>query len=976
MPIDVRANAQFNLDSTWVVVAEDTENTTLNGASLKRAYVFKCCYCEGFLARGGLADFGDTLKKHHTTHVHKLNVLKKCGVGVGPTGMPTGGAPSEEDFKDAWRSAGKTDKITKRQATMQQCILEADLEEERRLVKRARTGCIMRDAAKEGTLLVRASVCTSRCETKSFIMGLVEERGSSAFDINKHTETIYQDYFDNNEQDLQKWKDTVEAIGIDAASNEVAAARMSKDTMHDNLLAIIRDRPHAHRRTARRPIDAIPHLHDLFESQIHGKKSIIQRIHRSPLMTQWYQTHCHALGMEGNPFADSTGLGASKHRHDSNVDPVGQFVITVKAIEKTAEQGSIHFRGEAVGDDCDSFLNARSAEQHVDMGMLADAMTETQLVVRIFDSEWHDQSEEVATLRHSRRRLRHLFVDRQPGCINSEISFTRAAMDHVQSGPHVLRIRGKIAKEYGGPSALPPVLISTCLGRFQAWLALSEAVIAAEYPDFDLIAAFLVFNLRVDRRYKKDDADQEFHNSCITRLAQVFKVPEDALTRQLYQLLGLAKQIQAHNGIMPKEALARALAILKKRGLASAVEKVLWRHICWHSTTSNNERDFALERRIMLHKGKATTKTRFRHLRLGTSPPETYSTDNLKRILGRAREIWVGKHQTPTRGRRNKSDARVGQTCVRVIAKNTKASWKRQRNAAIDKSALSSASAPIKIKGVPDYIPTAGSSAAAVASIQEEVKFNKQKYHARMIEAAQLGTLINSERSTQLMDATQIETAKQRKQDKARLSAQQNKQKQITGSLAPHRGTLLSKAIFVSINVGENEELNAKLVHVNRVTNIAEAQVVVSSTLLLDKMGQRLAWAVMLCGMTVVGPAVILKDTGGCRACLTCKAAIRVARRVFISNGFRNKNPGLVDIVTASARRKKAKWKIMDTVNEFNQFCPTNEKAKCNFVLKISGEDIPGINCDATHLTTKEFTRKIEYIDAVRTIGSNHSIGK
>ena len=61
--------------------------------------------------------------------------MEKCGLAVGPTSMPIGGAPTVEEFKAAWIAAGKGDEISGRDAEMQEHILEADLELEQVFLK-------------------------------------------------------------------------------------------------------------------------------------------------------------------------------------------------------------------------------------------------------------------------------------------------------------------------------------------------------------------------------------------------------------------------------------------------------------------------------------------------------------------------------------------------------------------------------------------------------------------------------------------------------------------------------------------------------------------------------------------------------------------------------------------------------------------------------------------------------------------------
>ena len=56
-------------------------------------------------------------------------------------------------------------------------------------------------------------------------------------------------------------------------------------------------------------------------------------------------------------------------------------------------------------------------------------------------------------------------------------------------------IRGKIVREYGGSETLTPSLIESSLSRMKHYFDTQDAVLAAEYPDFDLVGSFFVFKI-------------------------------------------------------------------------------------------------------------------------------------------------------------------------------------------------------------------------------------------------------------------------------------------------------------------------------------------------------------------------------------------------------------------------------------------------------------------------------------------------
>ena len=260
----------------------------------------------------------------------------------------------------------------------------------------------------------------------------------------------------------------------------------------------------------------------------------------------------------------------------------------------------------------------------------------------------------------------------------------------------------------------------------------SDAVLAAEYPDFELVGAFFIFKIEGQihnggRRRVWLMEDQRCIAQCIKQLATVFNVSESGLQCQLDPLLSLAREI-FKQGCTEEEAIIKAWQIRKKNRMPlDAVSKVLWRSLAWGLTTSDIERDFALERRLFPHKSHCSAGTRFRLMRLASKGPSTCTTDDYNWVVGRAQELWVQQHKGSTRQLRT-FDARKGQKRKCDSDQQvSKASWKRQRVITIDKDASSSAPPSICPK-FPKHIPGTG---ATTESFNQELKFNTCKYHKK-----------------------------------------------------------------------------------------------------------------------------------------------------------------------------------------------------------------------------------------------------
>ena len=146
-----------------------------------------------------------------------------------------------------------------------------------------------------------------------------------------------------------------------------------------------------------------------------------------------------------------------------------------------------------------------------------------------------------------------------------------------------------------------------------------------------------------------------------------------------------------------------------------------------------------------------------------------------------------------------------------------------------------------------------------------------------------------------------------------------------------------------------------------------DACVVVSSTLVLNQMGDRLACAVMLWGMSVVMPGFL---SGNNKACLTCKPAINTRRRLFLSEGIRAKYAGVVNVICDAARRPTSKWKVIETLEEYKDcFTRASKQTKKQFVVVARRGESIAVG-DSKRVTKDQFMQIIQLVDVERTRGT------
>ena len=101
------------------------------------------------------------------------------------------------------------------------------------------------------------------------------------------------------------------------------------------------------------------------------------------------------------------------------------------------------------------------------------------------------------------------------------------------------------AIKIGNDNVCPPELIDSALGDMLAWLHLSLATLEAEYPSFEVLQAFHIFDLVADEEKCRRDlnAREEVRKSALKRLAQVYKRNVVRLAEQYYDFYPMAHSI-------------------------------------------------------------------------------------------------------------------------------------------------------------------------------------------------------------------------------------------------------------------------------------------------------------------------------------------------------------------------------------------------------------------------------------------------
>lgn len=142
-------------------------------------------------------------------------------------------------------------------------------------------------------------------------------------------------------------------------------------------------------RTLSRPWLCDAFIADAMHSCVHGKDSIVQKIHNSTVFSLWFKT---AVEAAAGPNKSCTNLRAAKHRFESWSKPLGRLVMHLPAVFEVAHRIVSSRRG-AEADAIRSWLQAVSAEELLQLSMCADGADEGMQMIRFCDQEGMDIAE-------------------------------------------------------------------------------------------------------------------------------------------------------------------------------------------------------------------------------------------------------------------------------------------------------------------------------------------------------------------------------------------------------------------------------------------------------------------------------------------------------------------------------------------------------------------------------------------------------
>ena len=209
-------------------------------------------------------------------------------------------------------------------------------------------------------------------------------------------------------------------------------------------------------------------------------------------------------------------LAYAPHRYHSEARTLLRLIITWDAALTTAVQVPL-VRGatSAEGASMLQTIETCTDEIALQLGMLGDMALECSQFVSRCDVDEPDEGGLMSDLDDFKAVLARLFI--QGMC--TQIPGLTSLMMSALRRPRTFIVNGR-PKTFGTPGGADPEIITRCLKRMAAVTVLAEVVIQAEFPEWDLLASFSIFDVAIGLRGPAAiTVDCKAVEVCVRRLA-------------------------------------------------------------------------------------------------------------------------------------------------------------------------------------------------------------------------------------------------------------------------------------------------------------------------------------------------------------------------------------------------------------------------------------------------------------------------
>jgi len=881
------------------------------------------------------------LLRHHTSIKHQQNVAVSLGGLGGPDGHAR--APPHEQFRVVLThlldkgAHGKLKRMAPdalpswdKRRRMEWCMAEAKRKGDREFLQQATVASLMADA-RGGSLLVRLAASDVQLNTRAMTLGLKHHYGSANEDAQKAIMTVIADMSTSHRgapprgwglpQPLAEYDanlaahvaEIVEVFTADAASDEQLAGRelqhpsSGSPSPLPNLKLVIRDKAHASRRLLSRPWVVDVFLKTTLDTLLFKKKSIVRLIQHSFLFKSWFLANQGGLGgQSGPPVKDLSYAG---QRFDSRAKPLARFCMKFDALVKTAMQIAVRRHGKEEGTAATEFLTSLNMENMVQVGMLADAADEGLRFTRFCDSEGMDLGDLAGEVHSFISRITFLFVHGQA----VQAGFTKCMLDAIK------RVRivflGKRPLAIGDAGGASQAVVDACFARMACWVRLCISILRAEFPAFEVVQCFSMFNLGGARQDGHDDFDTK-----VARLARLCDVSPDSLRAEYMDLFPTAQRVCKDEQCETLSAWRQAVSITQRRRSmvrdhpVTALLPVLQRYAAYRGSTSGVEQSFS--HLHFIQKAKRADSSEQAELDALTLRLDLAAAQH-DAIIAAARSIWAAHYGACRAGRcRSFVSARPPQceSVMAVVAVNhTEADLLRARRTQVDAAApkdldLRTATAAAEKASQPAW----------TEAHQREVQVQATRALACRVDLAAQGLLLPEEHSAAIDQAAKLTQATRAKN----WAGRQRKQRALQLLEQRPVPALANVRVHFAPGLGTGPAWSRALVQhrMRRCIDLAKADMFVvkdpTNVGLLTKL------AVSLRGGRLATPEYVLSGGAG-GACLAFLPATRTQKWIWASNRFRQQHPQTIRILqeVMAVHRAGMKWRWIESCSDYLLRC-------------------------------------------------------
>ena len=865
-------------------------------------------------------------------------------------------APSPDDFMRVWDhvgkgmapsaglpGVGKAKKIVK----MLYCLHEGIAILDRDFCRSAESMSLRRDE-RAARISIRMAVTNAGLETRTGVFGIAINPGTGATATTAATAKLFEEfctpYFGApgktklvpsdvavDQELLNKLKQMHRQLIVDAVAYESLSGRQmeagqnfdSQDILTPNQKLVSLDVAHGSRRLLSRTFRADEYMAWVLDNFIMMKTTLPTIIRNSQHIRQIFQELVEALTPSETTAGSTSNLGVAKHRFDSMSKRLGRAVAKWVAMIKLAEWLRINRAGKVEAAHAQWFLLNFDAEPLLMMALMSDAADEGYCLTTFCDSERVDcalmSSEVTAMVQH----CDYLFMQEGVFKVDGFTPFALQSWKVVRS----VNARRDEVRSLGSPLGMSQEIIDRCLGRMKSWYVLMRIVCRTEFPEYENLQAFSIFNLyaeRKDSRTTLHNKDSAQYKETVGRVARLADVDEEQLLHELGLHKPIAANICDQNGCTNKEAWRLCLsktqtkASTRARYPAAALRPALIAYGNFGASSSGVEQGFSKVNRMIskqqLGSCRSILEKHLTKIILDRRPDET------EQVVQHARQVWMntyGEHRTgPVAGRMDKG---IKRKQTDSTTPQSEIGWLRRRRKQVLTCAAGSARAPTLGADQDEEGPAEGSAGSAFwgEAHKAEMDFQLAKQLKSKAYKMKKGLLLDSD----MADADERQAAEeflqhQAGQDAKNAAESRRSKARSTAKTFAFEG----KVVYLDEDI-ISRDLRERLMTFRGAT-VATQRKDADVFVVQDpsKVSRRIEWACFLKGGALVTPQLVMKGEGSVVAFkpVVISTSRHGAKKLWISDSFAAEAPALSAIIKGIIGQGNFNWKLLPTYDTFD----------------------------------------------------------